>query len=138
MDVRFYDFLFKYGLHDCQINKIEIHGNILKLFFNDGIYLLNSDGKEVAKTHKCIIDIYINISETFEIYNYLDIIRFHKKKHNDISYDKFIDELNKDVFDIDINYFSYFNNNILIEGFIKTNKYQFNISDIYKIEFNFS
>ena len=133
----FDEYLYKYGLHDCIVDDITIDGQKICFHFNFGVYLLDKSGKETDKTASCIMSIEIADLDINEIWEHVVIYRIFKNKINEIQYKKFVEEVQNFKFNIDINYLSSFCNDILIEGYISKHKYQFRISEIYKIEFLF-
>ena len=108
----FHEYLYKYGLHDCRLDDILFEiGNIV-FCFHSGVYRLNSVGKEIERTAACRMVKEINCHE-------------------------FIENVKKFKFDIDINYYSYFCNTVLLKGYINNGKYEIVISEVKKVGFTF-
>ena len=80
-----FDSIFKYGYHDSVLSCIEIQSESVILIFEDGVWNLDNDGKEISKTRSVQLIINLNMMyistplDAFEIYTigkssrYLDI-----------------------------------------------------------------
>lgn len=87
--------LFQYGFHDTEISSVEGEGLEIKLNFDNGIYLLDENGKEtiLSKPMQVIfrIDSYFDsFEDAFEIkeygkkvkyLDYLTLKKIYKKKY---------------------------------------------------------
>ncbi len=131
------EYLYKYGLHDCVVERIYVQNNSLVFCFRTGVYNLNEKGTETIKTNECLMCLELEKLNKEQMWEYIEILKFHKNTINEIDYEEFVEEVDKYKFDIEENYLSYFGNGILIEGYISKNRYQIKISEILKIEFNF-
>lgn len=127
----------KYGLHDTAINEIELCANGMKFIFNNGIYLLNENGKEKGLTEKCKIELLISNFNFGEISENIEIFKIYKKKIYEINFQEFLKLLKQGNFEIKYNFVSNFNNTLLFKGFIGKNKFEFLISNIIEIGINF-
>lgn len=131
------EYLYKYGLHDCVVEKIYVQNNALVFCFNTGIYNLNEKGKETTKTTSCLMFLEIEDLKIEQMWEYIEISKINKNRISEIDYEEFIGEVEKFKFEIMENYLSYFGNSILLEGYTSKNRYQIKVSEISKIEFNF-
>lgn len=131
------EYLYKYGLHDCVVERIYVQNNSLVFCFGTGVYNLNEKGTETIKTNECLMCLELEKLNKEQMWEHIEILKIHKNTINDIDYEEFVEEVDKYKFDIEGNYLSYFGNGILIEGYILKNRYQIKISEISKIEFNF-
>lgn len=131
------EYLYKYGLHDCVVERIYVQNNSLVFSFGKGVYNLNENGTETTKTTACLMYLEIEKLNKEQMWEHIEISKINKNKINEIDYEKFIEEVNKYKFDILENYLSYFGNSVLLEGYTSKNRYQIKISEISKIEFNF-
>ena len=131
------EYLYKYGLHDCVVERIYVQNNSLLFCFGKGVYNLNENGTETTKTTACLMYLEIEKLNKEQMWEHIEISKINKNKINEIDYEKFIEEVNKYKFDILENYLSYFGNSVLLEGYTSKNRYQIKISEISKIEFNF-
>ena len=130
-------YLYKYGLHDCVVEKIYVQNNALVFCFNTGIYNLNEKGTETTKTTSFLMFLEIEDLKIEQLWEHIEISKINKKRISEIDYEEFIGEVEKFKFDIMENYLSYFGNSILLEGYTSKNRYQIKVSEISKIEFNF-
>lgn len=134
----FFEYLYKYGLHDCKLDEIVCKNEKIAFIFNSGIYELNSSGKEINLTQSCEMLLEINESDANKIYNHIEINQILKRKIYNIDFDKLISIVKKSKMDIEINYYSFFCNTILIKGYINSSYHEIVISDIKNIEFKFN
>lgn len=131
------EYLYKYGLHDCVINKTFVQNNLLVFCFEAGVYNLNEKGKEISKTAKCSMCLNIENLNLEKIWEHIEISKIYKNKICEIDYEEFADEVNKFKFEILENYLSCFGRSVLLEGYTSKCRYQIKISEIVEIEFKF-
>ena len=131
------EYIYKYGLHDCIVERIYVQNNSLVFCFGTGVYNLNERGIETTKTTECLMSLEIEKLNKEEMWEHIEILKINKNKINEINYVEFVEEVNKYKLEIMDNYLSYFKNGILLEGYVSKNRYQIKISEISKIEFNF-
>ena len=131
------DYLYKYGLHHCEAEKIYVKGNSVIFCFNTGVYYLDETGKETTKTPSCLMLLEIEGLNKRRIWEYVEIYRVKKMEIREISFLGFIKEVNEYQFRIDMNYLSTFCGCIRLEGSTKKNRYLFGVSGIKRIEFKF-
>ena len=132
-----YESMFKYGLHDCRIDNVFCENGEMFLVFASGVYELDATGKETCLTPSCRMVIEFAENDIQKIFNHIEITRTSKGKTTDIDYNKFVEDVEKYKFDVDINYFSRFCNTILIEGYISKWKYAVVISEVENIKYLF-
>lgn len=132
------EYLYKFGLHDCVVEKIYVQNNALVFSFNTGIYNLNEKGTETTKTTSCLMFLEIEDLKIEQMWEHIEISKINKNRISEIDYEEFIGEVEKFKFEIMENYLSYFGNCILLEGYTSKNRYQIKVSEISKIEFNFN
>ena len=53
--------IFKYGYHDSVLSCIEIQSESVILIFEDGVWNLYNDGKEISKTRSVQLKINLNM-----------------------------------------------------------------------------
>lgn len=97
--------LFRYGFHDTKISSVDGEGLEIKLSFNNGIYLLDENGKEA------------NLSNPIQV-----ILRI------DSYFDSF-----EEAFGISMSYYSNFNNCVLFDGGISKKNIMFSIEGVNEI-----
>ena len=131
----FYEYLYKYGLHDCTMNCVEIKNNMLVCHFEQGVYYLNDFGKEMSNTSKCAM--IINLDEKSKFEEQINVLKVYRNKRSDVKFEKFVEETAKSGFEIMVNYYSYFCNTIMLKGFIRNHEYEISISTVKKISFCF-
>lgn len=126
-----------YGLHDTVINNIDENGEFLCLYFANGVYHIDSTGKELNVTSKCRMEINIIGFNERTAYKYVEIYRYYKNKFYEMKYIDFKKLLKQSIFDIEFDYYSGFNNSIMLIGYIGKYKIELKITDIHKINFYF-
>ena len=131
------DYLYKYGLHDCEAEKIYVKGNSVIFCFNTGVYYLDETGKETTKTPSCLMLLEIEGLNKRRIWEYVEIYRIKKKEIRRVSFGKFIKEVDKYQFGTMVNYISTFNQSILLDGGTLKNYYFFVAYGVNRIEFKF-
>lgn len=132
------EYLYKYSLHDCVVEKIYVENYALVFCFNSGIYNLNEKGIETTKTTSCLMCLKIQDLNIEQMWEHLDISKINKNRISEIDYEKFVEEVDKFKFEIIENYLSYFGQGILLDGYILKNRYQIKVSEIINIEFVFT
>lgn len=136
--IEFNEYLYKYCLHDCFLNKILLQDSKIIFCFQSGVYEIDPLGKEMRLTTPCRMVLEIEKTDSEKIFNFFDISRICKKQIKDIDFDEFLKKLKQNRMDIDMNFYSRFCNTILIKGYINRERYEISISDIRKIEFDFT
>ena len=131
------EYLYKYGLHDCVIDKIYVQNDLLFFSFSTGVYNLDEKGTETTKTAECIMRLEIDGLNVKRMWEHIEILKIYKNKISEINFEVFAEEVNNYKFEIIDNYLSYFGCSILIEGYSLKHKYQIKISEVIKIEFVF-
>ncbi len=131
------DYLFKYGLHDCVVDKVLVKNNSLVFCFEAGVYKLNESAKETTKTSYCLMDLEIRGLDIEKMWEHIEVIKISKNTVREMEWEEFMDEVNEFKFDIQENYLSYFGQSILLEGYTSKSRYQIKISEIISIRFSF-
>ena len=131
------EYLYKYGLHDCLVDKIYAQNDLLVFYFKAGVYNLNEKGAETTKTRSCVMYLKIEDLNTKRISEHIEISKIVKNKIREVDYGKFVSEVDKFNFEIIENYISCFGQSVLLDGYVSRNRYQIKVSEIKKIEFNF-
>lgn len=131
------EYLYKYGLHDCVVEKIYVQNNSLIFCFNTGVYNLDEKGTETTKTTNCLMCLEIEDLNTEKMWEHIEISKIIKNKISEIDYSSFIEEVDKFNFEIIENYISYFGQSVFLDGYSSRNRYQIKVSEIKKIEFKF-
>ena len=85
---KIYDSLFAYGLHDTTVSEIRTERAGISFYFNEGIYLLDSTGKETVKSESAWLIIGIEFFANENVYQHLScrIYKHGKRKDVDPSY----------------------------------------------------
>lgn len=127
----------KYGLHDSKINKIEFKNDTLTLSFDEGLYNLDSNGKETNLTSSCKCTIVLRDKNIDDISHYVTVSKTRKGKVKDISFGDLLSLLKKNCYNIDCDYYSYFTNAIMLKGYIDKYLVEIVITDIQTMDFVF-
>lgn len=133
----FYDYLYKYGLHDCAVNDIFIENEKIVFCFDSGVYELDDCGKERNLTESCKMKVKVAGLNQDKLWEHVEINRVYKGTICETEYDDFVQKVKEINFDIDINYYSRFCNSILLKGYIKDEKYEVEITEVSAVEFVF-
>ena len=88
MNLKF-DEIKKYGLHDTEIDNVEINDGTLLINFSSGIFYLDSFGKELAKSKNCKIIFEIGGLNKQNVYEYLEIFKKRKNTVKELKFDNF-------------------------------------------------
>ena len=134
---RFDEYLYKYGLHDCTIDQLFCENEKIIFCFDSGIYELNVSGVETTLTKSCKMIIEIDKFISQNICQHIEINQISKKRFSEISCEKFAKIVNKFKFDIDMHYYSYFCNTILLKGSANNQDYEILISEVKQVLFRF-
>ena len=129
------EYLYKYGLHDCIINNISCEKNQVTFAFNSGVYNLDLSGKEISLTSACKLIIEIDSQDLNNVCNYVITRKIMKNKCLEVALNDLINMINDFYFEVEINYYSHFNDTLLIKGSIKNEFYEITISNVNKIQF---
>lgn len=135
---KLHEFLYQYGLHDCQLNNVAFEKQTILFCFDSGVYELNSTGKETKKTKPCKMIIEVDSRYSNELSDHIEIICLSRKKIKEIDCDSFVHLFQKYQLVVDMIYYSYFCNTIMLIGYMNNKKYELTISEIDKIDFSFS
>ena len=123
--------LFQYGFHDTEISSIECEGLEIKLNFDQGIYLLDENGKETALYKQ--IQVVLKIDSYFDSFEEAFEIKEYGKKVKYIEYLTLNKYLQKESFGISMCYYSNFNSCILFDGGISKRNIMFSIEGVNEI-----
>ena len=123
--------LFQYGFHDTELSSIQGEKLEIKLNFNNGIYILDDNGKETVLSKPLQIDLKIN--SYFGFFEDALEIREYGQKIKYIDYLTMKKYLQKEQFGISMVYYSNFNNSILFDGGISRKNIMFSIEGIREI-----
>lgn len=134
----FNEYLYKYGLHDCEIDKISIDDNSILLTFNSGVYILDGNRKETIKTSTCKLHIILALKNTELLEQCVVINLIHRNKIKEVELNEFFNIISNSKLNIENNYYSSFNDSIMIEGYFGQINYQLKIERISKIIFDFN
>lgn len=124
--------LSDYFLHESSVEKIEIDKTKIVLNFNSGFFNKNHE-----KLDNCKMILFISKLEQSDV----DIFVSVKRKglfNKEISFFRFLNELNKFKFSIDIEYYSEFERSVILIGNIADKEYELKITDINAISFHYS
>ena len=133
----FYEYLYKYSLHDCVVDDIKIINNNIIFQFESGIYELSSLGEQKNLTPSCEMLVSVENLNYEKTWEYIDIKMILKGKVVDIDFSQFSTLVHKYKWDLDVHFCSRFCNTILLKGYASKYYFELSISDIDKIEFLF-
>ena len=127
----------KYALHDTEINKVTIHNGGIELHLDNGVYLVDDNGKEMEFSAPCRVSIVINTFNFANVWEHITIMKFRKSKVKEIDFDEFLKLLNVNSFDITMEYYSLFGAAMLFKGYIGKYGIEVAITEIEKVEYVF-
>ena len=127
----------KYALHDTEINSIDCNSAGIEFRFVKGVYLLNEQGKEGELSYPCRMIITINDFNSYRMYEHITVMKSRKSKISEIAFEDFLKLLEKDSFNVDIDYYSFFGASILLKGYCGKFKIEFTITEVDKVEYIF-
>lgn len=123
--------LFQYGFHDTEISSVEGEGLEIKLNFDNGIYLLDENGKETILSKP--MQVIFRIDSYFDSFEDAFEIKEYGKKVKYLDYLTLKKNLQKEIFGISMSYYSNFNNCVLFDGGISKKNIMFSIEGINEI-----
>ena len=105
-----------YQLHDSQINNLSVSSNIIVLYFSQGFWETDANGKEVSQKQNCKLVFSIDNEFNVPLEEFITI-RICKRKSifKPIGLRKFIDLLKKSAFDVDLEYDCCFANRKMLQ-----------------------
>ena len=127
----------KYALHDTEINIINCNSAGIEFRFAKGVYLLNEQGKEGKLSCPCRMIITINDFNSYRMYEHLTVMKSRKSKLSEMAFEDFLKLLEKDSFEVDIDYYSFFGASILLIGYCGKFGIEFTITEVAKVEYVF-
>ena len=133
----FYHFLSKYGLHDSVCNSIFWENRNICFAFNSGIYELLPNGKEKDLTNPCKMIISLDLEASQKPHQFISVNQIFHGKFDEIECEDFFQLVANNWFEIENQYFSPFNNAILLIGYSGCAQYEVSISNIKTISFSF-
>ena len=89
------EYLYKYGLHDCVVEKVYTQNNSLAFCFNTGVYKLDEKGTETAKTTNCLMLLELEDLDCKQIWKHVEVLKINKNKIYEINFEKFIEDVSK-------------------------------------------
>lgn len=130
--------LFKYGLHDTCITKIETNEKQIILTFLDGVYILDDLGTEKALTKQSRLAITVNDNFYWNIYDLIDIVFVSNKGRTFLDAEEITSIVDKDKLSIHNVYYSCFNNTILFDCGNSCGNYYITIEQCVDIDYIFT
>ena len=128
---------YQYGLHDTSINNIICTDDGIILEFHNGVYLLDSNGKETILSKKCHLDIKINFFDRDKMYEHIEIKLIRKGRVKEIEYNKFEDMMKNNKMSVGLDYYCPFADSLLIKGSINKHEVEFVITEIADLSYVF-
>ena len=134
----FDDYIFKYGLHDCKFRKFVIEEKYIKFYFDKGVYCLDNFGREQHLTEGCVMKVELEkINDEFGAERFIQILQIFKRRLKEINSHKFLKLMDNNEFVIVTNFYTFFNNTILIKGFLQNKEYEITVCNVKNITFSF-
>ena len=127
----------QYGLHDTTINKIISNKTGIELYFESGVYLLDEQGRETELSDPCRMVISINRFDSTQMFEHITVTKIRKSKATEMNFSDFLKLVEKNVFEIDMDYYSFFGHSILLKGYCGQYGIELTITEIEKAEYRF-
>ena len=131
-------YMKQYGLHDTEINKVEVTCDGIEFAFQSGVYVYDPSGKLPEKTEPCRMKLHIHDFDMDRLYEHTVVKHIYKSKIKEIEFSDFLKLLQKDVFRIYLDYYSFFADSILLIGSVQKGEIQIAITEIDRISFDFA
>lgn len=126
--------LSKFGFHDTELSSIDFDKTSVTLNFKNGLYLLDTNGKELTKTKP--IQVIISFNQEFESLDEIfDFREFQKRKGYRINYSAFDKYLKKEAYEISDVFYSNFSKSLLFDGGFCKRDIIFTVEEITDIDF---
>lgn len=126
--------LSKYGFHDTELSSIDFDKTTVTLNFKDGLYLLDTNGKELTKTKPLHVIIYFD-KEFESLDEVFDFREFQKRRGYRIDYLSFSKYLRQETYEICDVFYSNFSKSLLFDGGFCKRDIVFTIEEITDIVF---
>ncbi len=126
--------LFQYGFHDTEFSSIEIDGTEIKLYFNEGIYLLDETSNETQLSKSAIVVLKVALQPFIEQVEKQIEVKTCDEKVEEVEYSQLKKDLKKQPFEVFSVYFSPFNNTVLITGSIGNKSVDLSIEGVQNIQ----
>ena len=130
--------ILKYGLHDTSFNTVKIGKKGISLSFNNGIYLLDENGKEKRLSKECNLKIDIDHFNFKYPSEHICISKIHRNRIREITIQKLLNYLKNGYFNVYLDFYSGFSQSMLIKGFLGKSELEILVSQILEMEFIFS
>lgn len=121
----------QYGFHDTEMFSIDGEGLEIKLNFDKGIYLLDTNEKEIILSKP--MQVVLRIDSCFDSFEEAIEIKEYGKKVKYLDYSKLKKYLQKEAFGITMLYYSNFNSCMLFDGGIAKKSIMLSIEGINEI-----
>ena len=118
---------------DTEISSIDCNNLEIRLNFENGIYVLDENGKEAYLSKP--MQVVLTIDSYLKTYNHALEIKEYGKKIKYLEYERLRKKLQKESFGISMLYYSKFNNCILFDGGFTKENIMLSIEGIVDIRF---
>lgn len=132
-----FEFNRKYGFHDTEITDISLIDNELKIFFSNGIYVLDNTGREDFLTESCCMNFLFDKETCCLPEESVTIYLCRKNKRKSVSIEEFKKILSKTKFGILFDYYSRFARSVMFKGYILKYEVEFIVEEIAEVIFSF-
>jgi len=126
-----FNFFATHSFHDVRIENITTFDKGVVLSCKQGLYLLHNT---TQKSSPCDIHICINDFDVESAFHHIEVKLQRKRKIKEISFNTFLNMVNKYGFKVYLDYFCVSSSGIKLEGLIKKCDISFIISDITNID----
>ena len=127
----------EYAFHDTELRRVEIVRNGVRLFFPDGIYKTDEHGKELFLTPPCEILLQIRDFDPASVWEHVSLQKRVRKKVTDLTFSAFAARVEKDAFDIYMQYCSFFSSGLLFKGEVGKICVECEITEIENVSLHF-
>lgn len=124
-----------YGLHDTSVHGISIEDGGLSFSFENGVYILNDEGRETVLSNPCKMLISIENFDKNSIFEHCSFYKCRKNRIYEVDFADIQKLLLKNCFSIDSDFYSPFLRAISLRGYIGKYRAEILITEVRSVEF---
>lgn len=123
----------EYGLHDTFVHDIAIEENGVSLFFREGVYESDGEGKENFLTQPCKMVLTVENFDKENIFAHCSFYKCRKNRYAEIDFSEMKSLLSKSPFEIDLDFYSPFARAVLLRGRIGAHGIEMQVTEVQTV-----
>lgn len=125
----------EYGLHDTAADDIVLEDNGLVFIFGEGVYILDGEGKETVLSAPCKMSVTVENFDKNSLFEHCVFYKCLFGRFSEVDFAEIKSLLQKNRFDIDLDFYSPFARTISLKGHIGKYMVEIQIGEIQAITF---